>query len=274
MDRETRGGGEIGQGSARRRRAQRPRVRRARGGRDRSGLGEGPSGGDEEDRAGGGERARREVCEGGSDGRRRVGGRRTPGRPRGGRSADASLGVGRRRRGRRRVRDRREVRPQGQGRLRVPCGQPPADRLPRGPGQGLREGRGGGAVPRVLPRARGPADLRAPRVPAAHSVTSVLAAADPVSLSLWVAAWATLLACPFAIAFGWLLARKHFPGKAVVSTLVYAPLVLPPVVTGFVLLKVLGRRGVVGAWLAEHGITLPFTFAGAVIASVVVGFPL
>jgi molybdate transport system permease protein len=59
-----------------------------------------------------------------------------------------------------------------------------------------------------------------------------------------------------------------------VSTLVYAPLVLPPVVTGFLLLKLLGRRGALGSWLAENGVTIPFTFAGAVVASVVVGFPL
>jgi molybdate transport system permease protein len=105
-------------------------------------------------------------------------------------------------------------------------------------------------------------------------VTSIVAAADPVTLSLGVAAWATLVASPFAIAVGWLLARKSFPGKALVSTFVYAPLVLPPVITGFVLLKLLGRRGPVGAWLASHDLSIPFTFAGAVVASVVVGFPL
>jgi molybdate transport system permease protein len=98
--------------------------------------------------------------------------------------------------------------------------------------------------------------------------------ADVVRLSLGVAGWSTVVAAPFAIAVGWLLARRAFPGKAVVSTLVYAPLVLPPVITGFLLLKLLGRRGAVGAWLAEHGVSIPFTFAGAVVASVVVGFPL
>lgn len=105
-------------------------------------------------------------------------------------------------------------------------------------------------------------------------MTSLVASADPVRLSLGVAAWATLLAAPLAIAFGWLLARRRFPGKAIVSTLVYAPLVLPPVITGFLLLKLLGRRGAVGAWLASHGVSIPFTFAAAVIASVVVGLPL
>jgi molybdate transport system permease protein len=105
-------------------------------------------------------------------------------------------------------------------------------------------------------------------------VTPTLASTDPILLSLGVAAWATVVGAPFAVVFGWLLARKAFPGKALVSTLVYAPLVLPPVITGFLLLRLLGRRGVLGAWLAEQGIRIPFTFAGAVIASVVVGFPL
>jgi molybdate transport system permease protein len=89
-----------------------------------------------------------------------------------------------------------------------------------------------------------------------------------------VAHAATLVATPFAVAFGWLLARKRFPGKALLSTLLYAPLVLPPVVTGFLLLLLLGRRGPIGAWLAEQGLAIPFTFAGAVIAAVVVGYPL
>jgi molybdate transport system permease protein len=105
-------------------------------------------------------------------------------------------------------------------------------------------------------------------------VTSFAAMSDPIGLSLGVAAWATLVATPFGIALGWLLARRRFPGKAIVSTLVYAPLVLPPVVTGFLLLRLLGRRGAIGAWLASHDLSIPFTFAGAVIAAVVVGFPL
>ena len=105
-------------------------------------------------------------------------------------------------------------------------------------------------------------------------MTALAALSDPVSLSLGVAFWATLVATPFAVAVGWVLARRRFPGKAVVSTLVYAPLVLPPVITGFLLLRLMGRRGPVGAWLADHGVHLPFTFAGAVVAAVVVGFPL
>lgn len=103
---------------------------------------------------------------------------------------------------------------------------------------------------------------------------NALAATDPIRLSVGVAAWATALAAPCAVALGWVLARKRFPGKALLSTLVYAPLVLPPVITGFLLLKLLGRRGPVGRWLADHGLSIPFTFAGAVVASLVVGLPL
>jgi len=97
---------------------------------------------------------------------------------------------------------------------------------------------------------------------------------DAVWLSAGVAFWATVAATPFAVATGWLLARRSFFGKTLLSTIVYAPLVLPPVITGFVLLKLLGRRGVIGGWLADAGIAIPFTFTGAVIAAVVVGFPL
>lgn len=99
-------------------------------------------------------------------------------------------------------------------------------------------------------------------------------ATGPVWLSIGVAAWATLAALPPAVALGWVLARRTFPGKALLSTFVYAPLGLPPVITGFLLLKLLGRRGLLGAWLADHGISLPFTFAAAVVASAVVGLPL
>lgn len=105
-------------------------------------------------------------------------------------------------------------------------------------------------------------------------MTSIAAIADAVRLSIGVALWATFAAAPFAVAVGWVLARRSFPGKSIVSTFVYAPLVMPPVVTGFLLLKLLGRRGPVGSFLASHGVSIPFTFAAAVIASIVVGFPL
>jgi molybdate transport system permease protein len=105
-------------------------------------------------------------------------------------------------------------------------------------------------------------------------VTALASVFDVTRLSLEVAFLATLVGAPFAVGFGWLLARRSFPGKVIVSTLVYAPLVLPPVVTGLLLMKALGRRGPFGEWLAAHDCSIPFTFVGAVVASVVVGFPL
>ena len=73
----------------------------------------------------------------------------------------------------------------------------------------------------------------------------------------------------------WLLARHRFPGWSVVNGLVHLPLVLPPVVVGFVLLLLLGRQGPLGAWLDDwFGITLAFTWQGAAVASAVVSFPL
>jgi molybdate transport system permease protein len=95
-----------------------------------------------------------------------------------------------------------------------------------------------------------------------------------IAFSLQVAAWCTVLAAPLAIALGWLLARREFPGKTVVSALLFAPMVLPPVVTGLVLLELLGTRGVLGPTLARLGIAIPFTAAAAVIAALVVGLPL
>ncbi len=105
-------------------------------------------------------------------------------------------------------------------------------------------------------------------------MTPLASTTDVVRLSIEVAFWATIVSAPFAIAFGWVLARTRFRGKSIVTTIVYAPLVLPPVVTGFLLLKFFGRRGPVGSWLAEHGVSIPHSFAGAVVAAVVVGFPL
>lgn len=95
-----------------------------------------------------------------------------------------------------------------------------------------------------------------------------------IRVSVVVAFWCTLLATPLAVGLGWLLARKRFRGKAIVSTIVYAPLVLPPVVTGFILLKLLGRRGLLGGWLTELGFPIAFTTRGAVLAALVVGLPL
>lgn len=98
--------------------------------------------------------------------------------------------------------------------------------------------------------------------------------ASAVRLSLLVAFLATLVGLVPAVGLGWLLARHDFPGKTLVSTLVLAPLVMPPVVTGFLLLALLGRQGPLGSLLASWGITVPFTLLGATLAALVVGLPL
>ena len=96
-----------------------------------------------------------------------------------------------------------------------------------------------------------------------------------VSLSLQVALWAVALSLPFGILVGWLLARRSFRGKWIVETLVNLTLVLPPVVTGYVLLRILGREGVIGAWLEQTlGVRIAFTWWAAALASAALGFPL
>ncbi|WP_372422724.1 molybdate ABC transporter permease subunit [Salinarimonas chemoclinalis] len=98
---------------------------------------------------------------------------------------------------------------------------------------------------------------------------------DAVRLSLLVSFWATIASLPFGIAVAWLLARVSFPGKALVNGLVHLPLVLPPVVTGYVLLLLFGRRGPIGAFLEEtFGIVIAFRWTGAALACAVMGFPL
>ena len=102
-----------------------------------------------------------------------------------------------------------------------------------------------------------------------------------ILLSLRVAIIATLVATPFGIALAWLLARRDFWGKSVLDAVVHLPLVLPPVVTGYLLLLTFGRRGLVGAWLADHlgaapwqvfaTVTLPLALPG-VLAGMVLGF--
>ena len=95
-----------------------------------------------------------------------------------------------------------------------------------------------------------------------------------IALSLKVGTIATLGALPLAIAMAWLLARGRFPGKALLDGLVHLPLVLPPVVTGYALLLLFGRRGVFGAFLADFGIVFSFRWTGAALAAAVMGFPL
>jgi len=85
---------------------------------------------------------------------------------------------------------------------------------------------------------------------------------------------ATLLALPVGVAAAWLLARRTFPGKVVVETLLTLPLVLPPVATGFLLLQFFGRRGFVGRALDAIGLPVIFTWKAVVIAMAVMSFPL
>ena len=96
-----------------------------------------------------------------------------------------------------------------------------------------------------------------------------------IRLSLKIALVATVVALPFGIAVAWLLARKNFCGKALLDGLVHMPLVLPPVVTGYLLLISFGRRGPIGAFLADHfGIVFSFRWTGAALSCGVMGFPL
>ncbi len=98
---------------------------------------------------------------------------------------------------------------------------------------------------------------------------------EAVRLSLWVSGWAIAGSLPLALALAYVLARREFPGKVLVEGLVHLPLVLPPVVIGYLLLVLLGRRGIIGAWLLKYlGITLGFSWRGAAVASAVLAFPL
>lgn len=94
-------------------------------------------------------------------------------------------------------------------------------------------------------------------------------------LSAKVALWATALCLPAGIALSWLMARYEFRGKLLIDVLIQLPMVLPPVVPGYLLLLLLGTQGPVGAWLlAQFGIVIAFTWKGAVLASAVMAFPL
>ena len=98
---------------------------------------------------------------------------------------------------------------------------------------------------------------------------------EAIYLSLRVALICTIVALPFAVAIGWFLARRNFYGKSVIEGFLHLPLVLPPVTTGYLLLIILGTNGILGKWLyTSLGIKIAFTFWAAVLASVVVSFPL
>jgi len=96
-----------------------------------------------------------------------------------------------------------------------------------------------------------------------------------VELTIRISIVATLFALPFGVAIGWLLARRNFWGKSVLDGLVHLPLVLPPVVTGYLLLISFGRRAPIGAFLYDHfGIVFSFRWTGAALACGIMGFPL
>jgi molybdate transport system permease protein len=98
---------------------------------------------------------------------------------------------------------------------------------------------------------------------------------EVLGLSLKVAFWGVLCSLPVALALAYLLARAEFPGKILLDGIVHLPLVLPPVVIGYLLLVLLGRNGPLGAWLAEQlGIVFAFRWTGAALAASVMGLPL
>lgn len=95
-----------------------------------------------------------------------------------------------------------------------------------------------------------------------------------IRLSIQVASLAVACSLPFGILVAWLLARGRFFGKALLSGIVASPLILPPVVTGYVLLLAFGRKGVFGGALESMGIVFSFRWTGAAVAAAVMGFPL
>jgi len=92
--------------------------------------------------------------------------------------------------------------------------------------------------------------------------------------SLAVGLASTLIILPFGIVLAWLFARKEWPLKSVVETFVLLPLVMPPVSTGLILLKIFGRRSPIGQWLYERGIEIVFNWKGVLIAMAAMSFPL
>jgi len=98
---------------------------------------------------------------------------------------------------------------------------------------------------------------------------------DAIRLSLWVASVGIAASLPFGMFAAYALARWRFPGKILLDALVHMPLVLPPVVTGYILLILFGRKGAIGAWLEQtFGIVFSFRWTGAALAAAVMGFPL
>ena len=98
---------------------------------------------------------------------------------------------------------------------------------------------------------------------------------EALKLSLWVAVWSVAVSLPFGILTAWVLARTEFPGRGLLNGIVHLPLVLPPVVVGYLLLVLLGRQGPLGRLLSDwFGVSLPFTWQGAALAAGIMAFPL
>jgi len=98
---------------------------------------------------------------------------------------------------------------------------------------------------------------------------------EALLLSLKVAFWSAATSLPVGVALAWLLARHDFPGKSALDAFVHLPLVLPPVVVGYFLLVLFGKRGPLGAFLDEHfGVVFAFRWTGAALACAVMGLPL
>ena len=98
---------------------------------------------------------------------------------------------------------------------------------------------------------------------------------EAVRLSIQVSFWATLASLPFGLLTAFALARWRFPGKTLLNGLVHLPLILPPVVTGYLLLSAFGRRGPLGQFLDQtFGITIAFQWTGAALAAAIMAFPL
>ena len=97
---------------------------------------------------------------------------------------------------------------------------------------------------------------------------------DALALSLRVASLSVAFSLPLALALAWFLSRRRFPGRLLIEALLLLPLILPPVVTGYALLALLGTNAPLGRVLADIGIVFAFRWTGAVIAAAVMGFPL
>src|SRR6185312_17433644 len=169
-----------------------------------------------------------------------------------------------------------------ENRRRIPGRFTQADRLSRGAGRNLEE-REGERFPEISREPRSESDFREAWLHGAcHPPGGLMDWLqfspdewEAIRLSLRVATVGTLASIPLGLFVAYALARWRFPGKFLVDGLVHLPLVLPPVVTGYILLLLFGRKGPIGAFLDQHfGIVFSFRWTGAALAASVMGFPL